>query len=138
MSERSAQPLISTTTILSGVVVGLVHAGIAAILWNQWFDNLGELLAIKPLEGLYVGLGMFLLGFVPAVFYAGRKILSPAIIVAVLLVLSVVGSWVAGPVRAPSVSPAPFGLYILFWVGIVVLVGLSGRLELRRKQRAVG
>lgn len=122
----------------TGVLVGLAHAGISVFLWNHWFDNLGEMFAIKPLNGLYLGFGMFLLGFVPALFYAGRKIISPAIIVAGLLVLSVVGSWVAGPVLAPRSVPTPFGLYILFWVGIVALGGISGGLESRRKQRAPG
>ena len=128
MNEHSKQSLVSTTSIISGVVVGLVHAGIAAFLWNYWFDNLGEMLAIKPLNGLYIGFGMFILGFVPAMFYAGQKVVSPAIIVAVLLALSGVGSWLAGSVQAPSSTPTPFGLYILFWVGIVVLVGITGRL----------
>lgn len=136
MSEHSKWSLVSTTSIFSGVVVGLVHAGIAVFLWNYWFDNLGEMLAIKPLNGLYIGFGMFFLGFVPAMFYAGQKVVSPAIIVAVLLILSGFGSWLVDSVRAPSSAPTPFGLYILFWVGIVVLVGITGRLELRRKQRA--
>jgi hypothetical protein len=81
---------------------------------------------------------MFMLGFVPAMFYAGRKVVSPAIITAILLVLSGFGSWLAGPVFAPSSNPTPFGLYILFWVGIVVLVGVSGRWEARRQHRTIG
>lgn len=138
MNEHQKQSLVSRISIISGVAVGFVHAAIAVSLWNQWFDSLGEMLAIKPLNGLYVALGMFFLGFIPAMFYAGRKVVSPAIIVAVLLVLSVLGSWMAGPVQAPRSGPTPFGLYILFWVGIVVLVGISGKVEARRKQRATG
>lgn len=126
------------SSISSGVAAGLVHAGFAVILWNYWFDNLWEMTATKPLNGLYIGFGMFVLGFVPAMFYVRRKVVSPAIIVAVLLVLSVFGSWSAGPVLAPSSNPTPFGLYILFWVGIVVIVVISGQWEFRRKQRATG
>lgn len=133
MGAQSARSLVSTTSIVGGVVVGLVHAGIAVVLWNRWFDSLGEMLATKPLNAVYIGLGMFLLGFVPAVFYAGRRVVSPAIIVAGLLVLSSVWSWSTGSVRAPGAVPSPFGLYILFWVGIVALGGLAGRLELRHR-----
>ena len=78
---------------------------------------------------------MFLLGFVPVLFYVGEKLISPAIIVAVLFLLSGVGSWRAGPVRAPSAVPTAFALYILFWVGIVVFAGLKGGLEYRRRRR---
>lgn len=126
------------SSIVSGVAVGLVHAAVAVVLWNHWFDSLWEMLAIKPLNGLYIGLGMFLLGFVPAVFYAGWKVVSPAIIVASFLVLSGFGSWLAGPVLGPSSNPTPFGLYVLFWGGIVLLAGITGRWEFRRKQRGTG
>jgi hypothetical protein len=90
----------------------------------------------KPLNGAYILLGMFLLGFVPVLFYVGEKVRSPAITVAVFLLLSGLGSWLAGPVRPPSAVPTPFALYILLWVGVVALSGFTGRLEHRRKQRA--
>ena len=138
MSDHSTPSLVSTMSLLGGAVAGLVHAGLAVVLWNYWFDDLGAMLAVKPLNGLYVGLGMFLLGFVPAVFYAGQKVVSPAIIVAVLLVLSGIGSWVTTSVRAPSAVPTPFGLYILFWVGTVVLISITGSVESRRKHRTIG
>lgn len=138
MSGSPKPSLVSTTSLISGVVAGLVHTGLAVFLWNYWFDNFGEMLAVKPLNGLYIGLGIFLLGFVPAVFYAGQKVVSPAIIVAVFLVLSGVGSWVADSVQAPSAVPTPFALYILFWVGTVVLIGITGRAELRWKRGATG
>ncbi|WP_435062532.1 hypothetical protein [Halobaculum sp. EA56] len=118
------------------MVGGLVHAGVAVPLWNRWFDDLGELLAIKPLSGAYIVLGMFLLGFVPAVFYVSERVVSPAVVVGVPLLLSALGSWQAGPVRAPSAGPTPFALYILLWVGVVALAGVTGRSEYRRGQRA--
>ncbi|SEP00027.1 hypothetical protein SAMN04487948_11045 [Halogranum amylolyticum] len=92
----------------------------------------------KPLNGAYIILGMFLLGFVPVVFYIGEKVMSPAIIVALSLLLSGFGSWLAGPVSAPSAIPTPFALYILLWVGVVALASLSGGLEYRRKQKVAG
>lgn len=138
MGLDSRRFLVSRAPILSGVVGGIVHAGVAAVLWNHWFDELGEMLRIKPLNGAYVILGMFLLGFVPVLFYVGKRVISPVIVVVVCLLLSAVGSWLAGPVRAPTAVPTPFGLYILFWVGIVALAGLTGGLEYRRSQQVTG
>ncbi|WP_139173382.1 MULTISPECIES: hypothetical protein [Halobacteriales] len=136
MSRTSTQSIVTRTSIIGGLVGGLVHAGVAVLLWNRWFDNLWELLMTKPLNGAYILLGMFLLGFVPVLFYVGEKVISPAIIVAAFLLLSGFGSWLAGPVRPPSAVPTPFALYILLWVGVVALAGVTGRLEYRRKQRA--
>lgn len=136
MSRTSTQSIVTRTSIIGGLVGGLVHAGVAVLLWNRWFDNLWELLMTKPLNGAYILLGMFLLGFVPVLFYVGEKVRSPAITVAVFLLLSGLGSWLAGPVRPPSAVPTPFALYILLWVGVVALSGFTGRLEHRRKQRA--
>ena len=136
MSRTSTQSIVTRTSIIGGLVGGLVHAGVAVLLWNRWFDNLWELLMTKPLNGVYILLGMFLLGFVPVLFYVGEKVRSPAITVAVFLLLSGLGSWLAGPVRPPSAVPTPFALYILLWVGVVALSGFTGRLEHRRKQRA--
>jgi hypothetical protein len=130
--------LVSRTSIIGGVVGGVVHAGVATVLWNQWFDNLGEMLTIKPLNGAYIILGMSLLGFVPVLFYVGGRVISPGIVVAVFLLLSAVGSWLAGPVRAPAAVPTPFALYILLWVGVVALAGLTGGVEYRRTHRATG
>lgn len=137
MAEDSKQSLVTRTSIIGGLAGGLVHAGVAVLLWNHWFDNLSEMVMIKPLNGVYVSLGMFLLGFVPVMFYVGERVISPAIVVAVFLLLSGSGSWLAGPVRAPSTVPTPFALYIIFWVGVVALSSLTGRVEYRRKQRAI-
>jgi len=138
MVRTSKQSVVTRTSIIGGLVGGLVHAGLAVFLWNNWFDNLWEMLMTKPLNGAYIVLGMFLLGFVPVLFYVGETVVSPAIIVAVFLLLSGLGSWLAGPVRAPSAVPAPFALYILLWVGVVALASLLGGLEYRRKQRVTG
>ena len=93
------------------------------------------MLVTKPLNGAYILLGMFLLGFIPALFYAGEKVVSPAIIITVFLLISTLSSWLAGPVRPPSAVPTLFGLYILFWIGIAALAGVIGGFEYRRKQR---
>jgi hypothetical protein len=139
MGEDSTPSLISRTSIIVGLVIGLLHAGVAVLLWDYFgFDNLRELVVIKPLIGGYLLLGMFVLGFVPALFYIGRKFISPAAVVGGLLLLSVLWSFLSGPVRAPAGTPAPFGFYILFWVGVVVLAGLVGGFEHKWKQPATG
>lgn len=139
MSEGSTQPLVSRTSIIGGLIGGLVHTGVAVFLWQYFgFDNLWELITIKPLIGMYILLGMFVLGFVPAIAYVGQKFMSPALVVGGLLLLSGIGSWMAGPVRAPSAVPTPFGFYVLLWFGVVALAGLTGGFEYRRKRRATG
>lgn len=138
MARTSKHSIVTRNSIIGGLVGGLVHAALAIVLWNIWFDNLWEMFMTKPLNGAYIILGMFLLGFVPIVFYVGEKVMSPAIIVAVSLLLSGLGSWLAGPVRAPSAVPTPFALYILLWIGVVALASLSGGLEYRRKQKITG
>lgn len=139
MDDGSNGSLLSTTSLVVGLDGGLLHAGIAVTLWTYFgFDDLVELLAIKPLTGLYVVIGMVALGFVPAVFYAGWKVVSPAIIVAALVVLSGFGSVLVGKIRAPAGGPTPFGLYILAWVGVVVLVGVAGGVERNQNRRSTG
>jgi hypothetical protein len=138
MGTDSTRSLVSRASIIGGMVGGTVHAGVAAFLWNYWFDDLGELLTVKPLDGAYIILGLFLLGFVPVLFYVGERIISPGIVVAVFLLLSVFGSWLGAPVRAPTAVPTPFALYILFWIGIVALAGLTGGLEYRRTHQTTG
>ena len=138
MGVDSTPPLVSRASIIGGVVGGVVHAGVAAVLWNYWFDNLGEMLTIKPLNGAYIILGMFLLGFVPILFYVGGRVISPVVLVALFLLVSAFGSWLGNTVRAPAAVPTPFALYILFWVGVVALAGLTGGLEYRRTHRATG
>ncbi len=135
MDGASAGSLRSRRALLAGSVGGLGHAGLAMVLWASFgHDDLGELLAVKPHLGLYILLGMVLLGFVPAVFYVGRRAVSPAVVVGAMLLLTVVGSWFAGPVRAPAGAPTPFGLYILLWVGIVALAAVAGRIEATRRR----
>jgi len=135
MVRTSKQSFITRNSIIGGLVGGLVHTGLAIFLWYTWFDSLWEMLVTKPLNGAYVVLGMFLLGFVPVMFYISEKVTSPAIVVAVLLLISGLGSWQSGSVLAPSAGPTPFALYILLWVGVVALVSLIGILEYRRKQQ---
>jgi len=134
MGEKSTQSLLSRASISTGSVVGLLHAGVAVLLWDYFgLDNLPELVAIKPLVGGYILVGMFALGFVPTLFYVSRTFVSPAAVVGGSLLLSIVGSLLVGPVRAPAGTPTPFGFYILFWIGVVALAGLIGGFERVRK-----
>jgi hypothetical protein len=136
MDVDSTRFPVSPASIIGGMVGGIVHAGVAAFLWNYWFDNLGEMLTVKPLNGAYIILGMFFLGFVPILFYVEERVLSPVLVVAVFLLFSAVGSWLATPVRAPTAVPTLFALYILLWVGVIALAGVAGGLEYRRTHRA--
>lgn len=131
----SKRSLVSSTSIAGGLVGGIVHTAVAASLWNAWFDDLRELLATKPLDGAYLLLGMFLLGFVPVLFYVGGRARSPLLVVAGCPFLAGAGSWATGPVLAPSAAPTPFALYVLLWVGIVAIATGTGGLELRRNRR---
>ena len=131
----SNQPIVTRTSVIGSSVGGLAHMVLAVLLWNNWFDDLWGMLVTKPLNGAYILLGMFLLGFIPVLFYVGEEIVSPAIIITAFLLVSTLGSWLMGPVRPPSAVPTLFGLYILFWVGVVALVGVVGGFEYRRKQR---
>lgn len=118
------------TSLIGGLLGGLFHTALAVGLWTGFgLDDLLELASVKPLYGLYVFLGMFALGFVPAVFYLGGDHVMPGLVVGSFLILSVVPSWRAGPAEAPQGGPTPFGFYILFWIGIIVLAVLAARFE---------
>jgi len=138
MDRRSKQSIVTRTSLIGGVVGGLIHGGVAVVLWNAWFENLSEMYMLKPQNAVYYLFGMFLLGFVPVVFLVGQKVRSPAIVVGALLLLSGLASWLAGPVTAPSANPTAFGLYVLLWPGIVALASLTGVWEYRRSHRASG
>lgn len=130
MGQSEKQSLLSKLSIIGGLVGGLVHTALAVVLWNYFgLDSLRELFLTKPVYGMYIFLGMFALGFIPALFYFGKKFISPALVVTLLLLVTGVGSWQAGPVQAPVGGPTPFGIYILFWVLIVALAGLISRVE---------
>jgi len=135
MDNSSKQSIITRTSIIGGVVGGLVHVSVAIFLWNSWFENLSEMYLVKPQNAVYYLLGMFLLGLVPIMFYVETKIRLPAILVGAFLLVSGFASWLADPVTAPSANPTAFGLYILLWPGIVALASLTGVWEYRRSQR---
>ena len=138
MAPISEQSLITRASIIGGLTGGVAHTALAVLLWNNWFNDLWGMLMTKPLNGAYILLGMFFLGFIPALFYVDEKVISPTIIIAVFLLLSTLSSWLAGPVRSPSAVPTLFGLYILFWIGVAALAGVIGGFEYRHKQRPTG
>lgn len=136
MSELFTRSLVSKRAIAGGLVGGLVHAGVAVSLWDHLYESVWEILRGDPFQGVYTLLGMFLLGFVPMLFLIGKRVISPAIIIGVLLVLSGVSSWVIGPPRAPFGGPTPFAVYIVLWVAIVVFAVVMGRHEHRSEHQS--
>ena len=92
MAPTSEQSIITRVSIVGGLTGGVAHTALAVLLWNNWFDDLWGMLVTKPLNGAYILLGMFLLGFIPALFYVGEKVISPAIIITVFLLISTLSS----------------------------------------------
>jgi len=135
MSKLLTRSLVSKTSIVGGLIGGLVHAGLSIFLWNYLYESVWEILRVDPFQGVYTILGMFLLGFVPVVIYIDKKVISPAIIIGGLLTFSGISSWLIGPPRAPFGGPTPFGVYILLWVGIIVFAVAMGRHEYRQVQQ---
>lgn len=123
MSSESKPSLITRRSIAAGLIAGLVHAGLAVILWNYFFVHLMEIYAYKPLQVVYMVLGMFVLGFVPSMLYVGGGLVTPAKVVGVFLLLSAIGSWLMHPIRAPFGGPTPFALYVWLWIGVIALAG---------------
>ena len=118
-----------------GLVAGLLHAGVAVFLWDFFlYDDLWELLLVKPPSGAYILIGMFVLGFVPVLSSIRQKSISPVLLVSVLLIVSVYSEW-QGHFTSPFGGPGPFGVYILSWVGVVLLADLAGNVERKLKQR---
>jgi|SRR6056297_979081 len=135
MAENSEKPSISMAPAICRLVAGLLHAGVAIFLWNFFsYDNLWELLLVKPPSGAYILIGMFALGFVPVLYSMTQKSISPVLLVSVLLIVSVYSEW-QGYFTSPFGGPGPFGVYILSWIGVVLLAGLAGNIELKLKQR---
>jgi len=135
MAENSETQSTSMAPAISALLAGLLHAGVAIFLWNVFlYDNLWELLLIKPPSGAYVLVGMFALGFVPVLYSITQKSVSPVLLVSVLLIVSVYSEW-QGYFTSPVGGPGPFGVYILSWIGVVLLAGLAGVVERKLTQR---
>jgi hypothetical protein len=116
---------------------GLVHAGIAALLWTYFgFENLLAAFATEPLYVSYVILGMVLLGSIPGVLYVRLHTVAPLLLVGSLLTLSTVLTWHTHRTGATPVDPTPFGWYIILWIGIVAVSGLIGGIETALRHRS--
>jgi len=135
MSEDTEQPFISRTAAITSTVAGVLHAGVSVFFWNHFYETIGEILSFNLLSGAYLLIGMFALGFVPVACSITQKSISPVILVSVSLIVSVYTEWQVH--QSPAFGgPGFFGMYIIFWVGVVLLAGLAGYLEVKLKQRA--
>ena len=135
------KPSLHLNTIPPSITVGgsagLVHAGIAALLWTDFgFENLLAVFATEPLYVSYVVLGMVLLGSIPGILYVRLHTVSPLLLVGSLLTLSTVLTWQTHRTGATPVDPTPFGWYILLWIGIVAVSGLIGGIETALRHRS--
>jgi hypothetical protein len=122
--------------LLIGSIAGAVHGSVALGLWNFFkFDSFPRMLSAEPLFLGYTLLGMFALGFVPGLLYAKWRTISPGVLIGGLLSLSAYGTWTIVSDGLTPVDPTPFGWYVLFWVGIVVLITIVGWGEMRLLHR---
>ena len=118
-----------------GIVTGLVHLLISVLLWYRFeFESLLTLFSSETSYAAYVVVGMFVVGFVPGVLYAQQRAVSPLFIVVGLLALTGFGTWQTVQSNLTPVGPTPFGWYTLLWVGVLVIAGLFGGVELQIKQ----
>lgn len=93
------------------------------------------ILSYNLLLGACLLIGMFALGFIPVAYSTTQKSISPVLLVSVSLIVSVHTEWQAH--LSPAFGgPGFFGMYIIFWVGVVLLAGLAGYFEVKLKQRA--
>lgn len=134
MAKETEQPFISRTSAITSTVAGLLHAGVSVFFWNHFYETIGEILSYNLLLGAYLLIGMFSLGFIPVAYSTTQKSISPVLLVSVSLIVSVYTEWQAQ--RSPAFGgPGFFGMYIIFWVGVVLLAGLAGDIEVKLKQR---
>ena len=131
MAEETERPFISRTSAIASMVAGLLHAGIAIYFWDYF---LYDSQFITTPGGTYIIIGMFALGFVPVLYTAVHKCISPVLLVSILLIFSVHTEWHSSYAFG---GPRAFGLYIFLWVGIVLLAGLAGYIEVKLKHREI-
>jgi len=135
MAENTEQPFISRTAAIISTVAGLLHAGVSIFFWNHFYETVGVILSNNLFFGAYILIGMFSLGCVPVAYSILQKSISPVLLVSVLISWSVHTEWQAqlGPSFA---GPGFFGMYIILWVGVVLLAVLAGYFEVKLRQRA--
>ena len=132
MTGNTEQPLLSRTSAVSSTVAGFLHAGVSIFFWNQFYETVGKILSFNPFLGAYLLIGMFALRFVPVACSITQKSISPVLLVSASLIVSVYSEWQTQ--LSPSFAgPGPFGMYILFWVGMVLFAGLAGYIEVKLK-----
>ncbi|MFC5366898.1 hypothetical protein [Salinirubrum litoreum] len=129
MSQRR-----SRAGLLAGVVGGLGHALVVLLLWNLFgFESLVGAFSAEPFYVTYVLLGAVGVGVALGVGSARRELVSPVLVVGVLLVGAGVTTWFGLRGGATPVGPTPLGWYALLWPVALLLAGVSGVVENRRR-----
>jgi fluoride ion exporter CrcB/FEX len=118
---------VSRRTI-TALLVAFLHAALAALCW-MWFDFSTD---VTSAELAYLVTGALLLGALPTALLTSKRLLSPAVVVAVLFTLSAYSTWstYVAPATPPApVDPTPFGWYLLGWPAVGTAALLVGGVE---------
>ena len=136
MDSRSIRgksgPTSFDSPIRVGIMTGTFHGVLAMSLWYFFdFEGVGRMLATEPFVLVYTLSGMFLLGVIPGLLYAKWKTISPGVLVGGMVCLSSYSTWNLVREGLTPVDPTPYGWYVLLWVGIAVVITVSGLVERR-------
>ncbi|SEO92897.1 hypothetical protein SAMN04487948_10831 [Halogranum amylolyticum] len=132
----SRRPPSSTAAAGLVLLAALLHTVAAGVLWT-WFGFDTGVAGDEPFFA-YVAVGAVLLGALPAVAVATRRLRAPALVVAAAFTLSAYGTWSIVDSGLTPVDPTPFGWYLLGWplVAVAALLVGGGEYGLRRYRRS--
>lgn len=124
---------LSRRALRAGLIGGMFHAVVGVALWHWFqFTDFASLLGQGRIAFVvYNGIGLVILGAVPAVLLLRSRLVSPALIVGSAFVWSAYETWQVVQSGLVPVDPTPFGWYLLLWVAILAVVSLVGGLEYR-------
>lgn len=124
MFRRLPSPTSPARPVL---LAALLHPVAAGLLWT-WF-GFDTNVAGEELFFAYVVVGAFLLGALPAVAFATRRLRAPAVVVVAAFTLSAYGTWSIVAAGVTPVDPTPFGWYLLGWPLVAIVALLVGGVE---------